>query len=139
MALRHAVSGQPVDVRPLGGRLIETESAALVTDEHLLVMRLVLMEGEDLPEHGVRGPVTMQCMEGRVEVVADSVASTLEAGDMVYLAGGSRRSLRALNDATLLISLFRTTAHADQDGYFAHDYLQLTRSPWPVLGDASTA
>lgn len=138
MALRHAVSGQPVDVRPLGGRLIETESVALVTDEHLLVMRLVLMEGDDLPEHDVRGPVTMQCMEGRVEVVADSVVSLLEAGDMVYLAGGSRRSLRALNDATLLISLFRTATHADVEGYFAHDYLQLTQSPWPVLGDAST-
>jgi quercetin dioxygenase-like cupin family protein len=136
--MRHALSGQPVDVRPLGERLIETDSTALVTDDHLLVIRLVLMRGDGLPSHQVRGPVTMHCVEGRIEVVADEVASTMQAGDLVYLAGGSPRSLRALADSTLLVSLFRTAGHTEDGRHFAHDYLQLTTAPWPVLGDPVT-
>jgi quercetin dioxygenase-like cupin family protein len=105
MALPHAQSGQIIDVSPLGSRLRSTVSTALFKAEDLEVMRLVLLAGKEIPPHKVAGEVTIQCIEGVVEVSSEQV-QTLEAGRMMYLRGDEVHSLRAVEDASLLLTIF---------------------------------
>ena len=105
MALPHAQSGQIIDVSPLGSGLRSAVSTALFKAEDLEVMRLVLLSGKGIPSHKVAGEVTIQCIEGVVEVSSDEV-QTLEAGKMMYLRGDEVHSLRAIEDASMLVTIF---------------------------------
>ena len=105
MALPHAESGQIIDIAPLGNRLRSSVSTALFKAEDLEVMRLVLLSGKGIPPHKVAGEVTIQCIEGVVEVSSDEV-QTLEAGKMMYLRGDEVHSLRAIEDASMLVTIF---------------------------------
>ena len=105
MALPHAESGQIIDISPLGSRLRGTVSTALLKAEDLEVMRLVLLAGKGIPPHKLSGELTIQCIEGVVEVSSDE-ARTLDAGKMLYLRGDEVHSLRALEDASVLVTIF---------------------------------
>lgn len=102
MALPHADSGQIVDLRPLGNKLSETASTALLKTNELEVMRLVLQAGKSIPEHHVPGEVTLFCLEGSIELTAHDKKQTLRTGDFVYLRGGEPHSLHALENAAIL-------------------------------------
>lgn len=105
MAMTHATSGEAVDIRPLGAKLIESQTIALFKSKNLEVMRLVLPKGKGMPMHSVPGDITMQCMEGTIEVVAGGHAKPLAAGQMMYLAGGVPHSLTAVADASVLVTI----------------------------------
>lgn len=105
MSLPHASSGDVMDVRPLGARLERTVSNALFKTDGLEVMRLVLATGKSFPEHTVTGEVTIQCLEGEVELDAHQKRQVLHAGEMAYLAGGVPHALHALVEASLLITI----------------------------------
>jgi quercetin dioxygenase-like cupin family protein len=105
MALPHAQAGQIIDISPLGSRLRSTVSTALFKAEDLEVIRLVLLAGKGIPPHRVAGEVTIQCIEGVVEV-SSAEACTLEAGKMLYLRGDEAHSLRAIEDASVLLTIF---------------------------------
>jgi quercetin dioxygenase-like cupin family protein len=105
MALPHAESGQIIDISPLGERLRSAVSTALFKAEDLEVMRLVLLAGKGIPPHKVSGEVTIQCIEGVVEV-SSTQACILEVGKMLYLRGDEVHSLRALEDASVLVTIF---------------------------------
>ena len=105
MALPHAESGQIIDISPLGDRLRSSVSTALFKAEDLEVMRLVLLAGKGIPPHKVSGEVTIQCIEGVVEV-SSREARILEVGKMLYLRGDEVHSLRAIEDASVLLTIF---------------------------------
>ena len=105
MALPHAQSGQIIDISPLGSGLRSAVSTALFKADDLEVMRLVLLSGKGIPPHKVAGEVTIQCIEGVVEVSSDEV-QTLEAGKMMYLRGDEVHSLRAIENASMLVTIF---------------------------------
>jgi quercetin dioxygenase-like cupin family protein len=107
MALRHAASGEVVDVTPFGGSIRDHQSTAIVRDDRIEVMRLVLIEGRGIPEHSVDGPVTFHCLEGSVELEAGGVPRTLKPGRLVYLEPGVRYTLRPLEDASILMTVVR--------------------------------
>jgi quercetin dioxygenase-like cupin family protein len=107
MALAHARSGDVVDVRPLGARLREHQSAAIVRDDRIELMRLVLADGRGIPEHSVEGPVTFLCIEGSVEVYAAGERRTLDAGELVYLEAGVPYSIHPIRDASVLMTVVR--------------------------------
>jgi quercetin dioxygenase-like cupin family protein len=107
MSLHHAVSGEVIDIRPLGDRLQQSESTALVRSADFEVMRLVLASGKSVPEHHVPGEFTVQCLEGTVEVQAHGQQIVLEPGRLVYLAGNEPYALHALEDASLLVTMLR--------------------------------
>ena len=67
MAQPHALSGQIVNVRPLGAQLRQASSTAILKAGQLEVMRIVLLAGKSMPEHMTRGEATVQCIEGEVE------------------------------------------------------------------------
>ena len=105
MAIAHALSAQPVDVRPLGQRFAQGQTHALFKTDELEVMQLVLAKGKSMPMHAVPGEITVQCTEGRIDFVADGHSQVLEAGHLLYLTGGMPHSLTALEDTTALVTI----------------------------------
>lgn len=105
MALHHASSGELVNIRPLGLPLDDNQSTTLLRDSQLKVMRLVLPAGKELPEHAVDGPMTMQCLQGAIDVTAHGLCQSMRAGDFMYLACQVPHMLRAKEDACMLVSI----------------------------------
>lgn len=105
MALEHAQPGDVVDVRPLGTRLSAARTETLVKTDALEVVRLVLPAGKEIPSHQVQGEVTVQCLEGKVVMSLAGKARDLAAGQLVHLAGDDPHALRAVEDASLLVTI----------------------------------
>ena len=105
MAQPHARSGEVVSVAPLGPALAGARTAALIKAAQLEVVRLVLPAGQVLREHRVPGEITVQCLEGEVEFVLPGATHRLVAGDWLHLAARAPHALRALSDASLLVTI----------------------------------
>ncbi|HEY8607071.1 MAG TPA: cupin domain-containing protein [Noviherbaspirillum sp.] len=115
MSLPHPGPGEPIDVRPLGPRLGAAASTALFRTDDVEVMRLVLPKGKSVPEHHVEGEMTLQCLEGTVDVQTGDQAQRLSAGEMLYLYGHTPYSLSALEDASLLMTMLRKGENSKDD------------------------
>ena len=105
MAIHHASSGELIDIRPLNDKLKTTPTSALFKSDHLEVSRAVLRAGKDVPPHDVVGEMTVQCLEGRVELAAAGAKQLMRAGDLICLAGGETHSLKAMEDSSVLITM----------------------------------
>jgi quercetin dioxygenase-like cupin family protein len=105
MATTHAASGELIDIRPFGPALPHVASETLVRADHLEIFRLVLLAGKSLRGHDHPRIITIQCIEGRIELVVDGRTLAMHAGSMVYLSGGTPHELRAVEDSSLLITL----------------------------------
>ena len=105
MAIPHATPGQPIDIRPLGLRLQGEKTTALFKSEQLEVIRLVLQAGKSLPPHSVSGEITIQCIEGRIDVTANSKSHVLERGQMLFLARYVSHGVVALEDSSALVTI----------------------------------
>lgn len=107
MALKHATSGEIVEILPLGASIDEVPSTAIVRDDRIEVMRLVLPAGKTVPEHRVDGPITVHCLEGELEVFAHNEAKPLRAHQLMYLSGGVAHAFHALSDTSVLVTVVR--------------------------------
>ena len=105
MAQIHAESGQVVSVLPLGDALSEARTTALLKAAQLEVVRIVLLAGKGMPPHQVAGEITVQCIEGRVEFDAHGRSHVLAPGDWLHVQAGEPHALRALSDASLLLTI----------------------------------
>lgn len=107
MSQYHPAPGEPIDVRPLGDRLADAASIALVRTDDFEVMRLVLPEGKSIPAHSMAGELTLQCLEGALEIEALGRSRTLQAGQMLYLDGNTPYALFAPGNASVLMTVVR--------------------------------
>ncbi len=106
MALEHLQPGQVANVQPYGAALASASNTALFKSAELEVMRLVLPKGKSMPAHQVNGEITIQCLEGVVEVDANtSTPAILKAGHLLFLQGGAPHALLALEDASVLVTI----------------------------------
>ena len=105
MAIPHASSGQIVDILPGDGTLPSAKSFALFKSAQLEVMRVVLPAGKAFPPHRVAGEITVQCLEGRIDISVDGAVQALRAGQLMYLAGGVLHGLVGVEDASALVTL----------------------------------
>lgn len=105
MAIQHALPGQAVDVKPLGSGLAAAKTTALFKSSDLEVMHLVLTAGKALPPHKVPGEITIQCIEGALDVTAEGGSQVLRSGQLLYLAGGVVHGVTALEDASALVTV----------------------------------
>ena len=105
MALSHAAPGQALDVRPLGQRLATEKTSALFKSRDLELMRLVLPAGKSFPAHSVPGEITIHCIEGSLDITLDKSTTRLEAGHVLFLAGGESHGVLAVTDATALVTI----------------------------------
>ncbi|AMK22945.1 MULTISPECIES: cupin domain-containing protein [Sphingomonadaceae] len=112
MALHHAKRGEIVDLGPLGPGLGDARTAAIIKTDYFEAIRLIVHAGAEIPQHSVSGEMTLHCLEGRVELAIDSAPVTLKANEWVYLDGGAPHSVRAIENSSLLLTIFlgRTAA-----------------------------
>ena len=105
MGIPHVQAGQSVDVRPLGEALSEARTAALFKSVDLEVVRLVVPAGKRLPPHSVPGEITVQCLEGCLELDFDGRRETLRAGELLFLPGGVEHGVTGVEDASALLTI----------------------------------
>ena len=110
MSLPHAHSGDIISVRPFGNKLKHATSSALVSNDQVEVLRLVLEAGKTILAHELAGETTIQVLEGAVELRMPRSVQLLEQGEMVYLDGGVPRALHAIRDSSILMTLLRRHA-----------------------------
>lgn len=105
MAIYHALSGELIDIKPLGEALKERRTATLYKMQQLEVFRMILLAGKQMSEHHVVGEFTVQCLEGSVEFSIGTTRDVMRAGDLKCLAGGVPHSLVAIQDSAVLVTL----------------------------------
>lgn len=105
MSIPHAASGELIDVRPLGRGLRQTSSRTLVRADHIEIFRLVLTAGKVEKEHKASGAITLQCLEGAIELEVRGRTQMLHAGNMVYLSDAEPHALKALEDSSILVTM----------------------------------
>jgi quercetin dioxygenase-like cupin family protein len=105
MALPHTPSGEVIDIRPYGDKIHEAQSIALFKFPQLEVIRLVLPAGHRMPGHKVAGAITMQCLEGEVEVEANDRVTRLHAGHLMHLRPKVEHALHALKPSSVLVTI----------------------------------
>lgn len=106
MAIEHARPGQAVDVKPfLAQTLTSAVTTALFKSRDLEVMRVVLQAGKSLPPHRVPGELTIQCIEGALQITVAGTVQTLRQGQLLYLLGDAEHSVLALEDASALLTI----------------------------------
>ena len=49
MALQHAKAGEIVDLRPLGPKLEDAKTSAIIKSEHFEAIRLIVLAGAQIP------------------------------------------------------------------------------------------
>ncbi|TVP53968.1 MAG: cupin [Halomonadaceae bacterium] len=107
MALHHATPGEIVSVRPLGEELHEAINVTLLRSENLQVFRVVLLKGQEFSDHAMPGETTVQCIEGLVDFrIGEDDVQQLAAGDLLYLNGGQPHALKALENASVLVTIY---------------------------------
>ena len=104
MSLPHAKSGEIVRL-PLGAALPTAKTTTLAKTGELELIRLVVPTGKQIPTHKAPGPITVQCLEGRILFTAHNQSQELGAGSLVHLAASVPHSLQGIEDASLLVTL----------------------------------
>lgn len=112
MSLPHATSGDVIRVMPLHAELKNALSTAIVRTPHVELIRSVLHKGRTVPEHKVDGELTIQCIEGRLNIRAHARTITLGPGELLFLDGGVPHAIDAVEDSSALLTLVRLPAGA---------------------------
>jgi quercetin dioxygenase-like cupin family protein len=119
MAITHAISGQALDVHPLGDAIFGQRTKALFKTHDLEVIRLVLLAGKSLPPQKVAGDITIHCLEGRLAIELHDSKVTLDAGELPFLEGEAMHGVLAMSDASALVTIALKPAaladHLDRD------------------------
>lgn len=107
MALKHA---SPLEVIDLFHRQPSPEpepavSISLLRTETLQLIRLVMAAQHRMPWHQVPGVLTLQCLEGEVDVETPERQCTLAQGQLVMLQGNEPHSLYARAPSIVLLTL----------------------------------
>jgi quercetin dioxygenase-like cupin family protein len=105
MSIPHAQSGQAIQVAPFGPELGQQRTVALFKSAQLEVMRLVLLAGKAMPAHKLSGEITIQCIEGKLDVNVEGTSTLLQAGELMFLVGEVPHSVTALVDASALVTI----------------------------------
>lgn len=105
MALHHVESGEVAGLSPLGDRLRNFRTYALVKTDRFEAVRLVLPADTTIAEHAVEGPVTLHCLEGKFILTRKGGELTMESDDWIYLAPGEPHALKALEDSSVLVTI----------------------------------
>ena len=112
MPTYRAEPGEVIDVTPLGSHLAQAVTTTLAKTEQMEIIRLILPAGKKIPPHKIAVPITVQCLEGRVEFQALGKWQTLERGQLLFLTGGELHAVKSIEDSSVLITIFLTTEHA---------------------------
>lgn len=104
MSAEHAKAGAVVNLFP--AQPDELKSSTLIRAAHVEVFRLVLEKGKHLAEHRAAGAITIQCLQGEVELTAGGQTARMGPASLVYLDDGAPHAVTALTESVLLVSMW---------------------------------
>jgi quercetin dioxygenase-like cupin family protein len=106
MAIPHAAPGMPVELQPPGETLSAAQTNALVKTKEFEAIRMVIPQGHEVcRNHKVDGPITVQCLQGEIQFVADQDAHSLRKGQWLFLPGGVPHTITGVKDAAVLLTV----------------------------------
>lgn len=106
MAIPHAGPGAPVDLRPENEMLSRAETHALVKDDAFETIRMVVpKEYEVCHDHHVKGPITVQCLDGWVALAIDGDKHSLKAGQWTFVPAGAPHTITGVEDSLVLLTV----------------------------------
>lgn len=105
MALKHAASGERVDLHPLGSRVSTEKTIAIVRTKSFEAVRLIVLSGTEIPSHKVTGQIMFHCIEGHVQLGLADRTIDLLPGHWVYLDHEEHHALRGIQDSSLLMTI----------------------------------
>jgi quercetin dioxygenase-like cupin family protein len=106
---------KPMPIPPVGaGEIIDVSAperidakmSFLMKTAELEVFRLDVPVGNRIPPHRTHGLIVIQCLKGRVSLNALASKQELRQGQMLYLAPEEKHALDAIEDASLLVTVF---------------------------------
>ena len=77
----------------------------LVKTSELEVVHLFVPAGQGVPTYEAQGQLVLQCLQGRVSLVALGMQHDLNASELLYLAIDEPFTIQGLEDASLLITI----------------------------------
>src|SRR5262249_25533105 len=98
-------SSEIIHVGPLGEALAEAKTTPLLRTPALMVLRLVVRAGQNIPSHTPPGDATIHCLEGAIDFTDGGRTRRLTAGQMVYLAAGTVHAVRGVENASVLVTV----------------------------------
>jgi quercetin dioxygenase-like cupin family protein len=90
---------------PLRHDLHGAKSRTLLKTKGFEVTRLVVPAGKEILPHKSPAELTVQCLEGRVAFTHKGSTKELQEGDLLHLCPSEVHSVKALEDASLLLTL----------------------------------
>jgi quercetin dioxygenase-like cupin family protein len=105
MVLELFSPGDAFDVGPLGSRLQSEMSCAVFKGLDVEAIRLVLPANSALPPHHVAGEMTIQCIEGALEICIAGVTRPLNARQLLFVERETDYALRAVEDSSALVTV----------------------------------
>jgi quercetin dioxygenase-like cupin family protein len=106
MGMHHAKSGEVINLLPSYDRIEPPITTAIIKTDQLQVIRMVVPAGKEIAPHKVANPITVQCLQGRVEFQVDEGWSLLEQGQMLFVEGEEMHAIRGIQNSMLLVSIF---------------------------------
>lgn len=105
MALKHAKSGEVVDLTPLGDKLKGAKTSAIIKSDHFEAIRLIVQAGSTIPTHDVSGNIMLHCLEGYVRLGLGNGDIDLKAGAWVFLDRSEDYSIAGVEDSCVLMTI----------------------------------
>jgi len=105
--MHRANAAEIFDLSPLGPRLKDARTTAIVKSETFEAVRLNVLTGVDIKTHKVEGPITLHCLEGRAQLSLSDTVMELSGGQWLYLEGGVPHSIKGIEDTFCSRSYFR--------------------------------
>jgi nucleotide-binding universal stress UspA family protein/quercetin dioxygenase-like cupin family protein len=97
--------GEVVESGPLGNTLRSAHTRTLVRSDAMEVIRLIVRDGQEIPQRASKGEIIVNCLEGRVKLIAMGTTQVLSAGTLVALPPGEPHALKGIEDASLLLTI----------------------------------
>ena len=114
MGIAHAAAGKAMKLLLSESELAQSKTTALVKTSNFETMRMCVHAGQEIPPHKTKGPITVQCLQGKVVFAVGDIENEMLPGDWLYLEGGQVHSLRGIEDSALLVTIVFASAQSEQ-------------------------
>lgn len=105
MATHHANPGEIVDLQTWAADLPKEHTKAIVKTDEMELIRIVLPAGKGIPNCKVTGPITIQCVSGKIAVTTMGATLQLNYNQLIHLTPSEPHSLKAIEDSVALLTI----------------------------------
>ncbi len=100
-----AIPGIKACVHPLATKAEMSRKTPLVKTPQVEIIQLIVPAGRDVPTHQAQGDVVVQCLEGRITMIAAGNTYDLKPGQLLHLSLDDEFSLQGMEDSSVLVTL----------------------------------